>query len=58
MVDNHFSGRNSDPQHSKTFGVKINLITFLYSVFDAESEKNSFKTKKKSKIEKFVYFEE
>jgi hypothetical protein len=46
MVDNHYNGRNSDPRHSKIFEVKINLISFLHSIFDAKSEKNSFKTKK------------
>ncbi len=47
MVDNHYSGCNSDPHDSKIFEAKINLISSLYSVFDAESEKSSFKTKKK-----------
>jgi hypothetical protein len=54
MVDNHYSGCNLEPHDSKIFEAKINLISSLYSVFDAESEKSSFKTKKRSNIEKFA----
>ena len=40
-----------------SFGVRVDLTTCLYLVFDAESEKNIFRSLQEEVVENFAHFE-
>ena len=50
------SWRNSMRHYQYSFGSRVDSKTFLDSVFDAESEKIIFRSKKRNKTENFAHF--